>query len=483
MPESKKFLDVIYVGEDQRFFNLLKQNITDIVNDTDKEIYFEQSRVPDGQYPTTFKSFWLKSPMAIILDFASYAENGDERYDYLIGLARLLRQNEQTRSIITISVYDYLQKTEVVEQVLMAGIRFNYIKSSENDLIANELLHILNIPGFQAHELAIAEKEMTISISQDLRIGYASSNYLRVETNIPLTVGVELQLSKNPFQGVQNLPLVVEVHKPNDGACYYPYKFPYHLYYKKLGDVEFKSVELTEMNEVTKPKWARVLVVDPDLEFIDNSLAPFDQIEFTLNIQSDVISALEEITRFKPHIISVQNLDESQIKKLKTAAKDSLFLSFKDRSNAPLTSTDSLTFNFIEKALVKYDSAKKPEFGEELFFDSRHKFTVAHLEREIKVMGFNESLVYFTSDDQLPLYCVFRMRYPFDGLMTTVPNYSKNEKFSKCYVGLLNYNTESMIQRTRREFNSIFAKDVVMKRNEEIDEFKKLNDKFSKKDD
>ena len=152
-------ISVLYVGQDPVFYDGLRKDMKKILNKNSKLVKFEQKAIGKDHYPKFFKKVWKKKPTAIILDFSSYVEGVDLNYERLSGIARLLRQNKETRPILTIAVHDFLQTKGVVEDLLLSGIRFNYIKSSENDLMANEILSVLSIIGLEAQNYAVAKTE------------------------------------------------------------------------------------------------------------------------------------------------------------------------------------------------------------------------------------------------------------------------------------------------------------------------------------
>jgi hypothetical protein len=481
MPQD--IAQIFYIGEDMNFFINLHDDLKKLQKDDNQVVELERRAVPSGHYPVLFKELWSRKPAAVLLDFAGYAAKNDSRMQFLMGVMKLLRQNFATKPILTLAIHDYLQSPVLVELLLLAGVRFNYIKSAENDLVAHEIQTILNIKGLEAKPLAQALDNTECQVIQDLRVSYATSEFLRVETNVSLTVGKVLHLSKHPFSNPENSNILsVKVAPSTEGALYFPYKYSYQLHYHDRETDRAEKKDITFLGETPIPRQTRVLIVDSQLEFIDEKLPDLDELNFSLNIQSDFQSVPKVMERFKPHIVAVQNLEPEQIAKIKTLLhpKASL-LKFKSQEKAPLCTSAPLTFSMVEDLARAYQNKVTVDLSGKFFFSSSHPGCVAKVAHAITIKALSEGQVYFESKIEFPEFCVLEMLQPFKTLITTIPTRSKLENLKKCQVGIFNYTSESEIQKIRQRINSIFTKESQLKREKDKEVLAQANANFLEK--
>ena len=144
-----------------------------------------------------------------------------------------------------------------------------------------------------------------------------------------------------------------------------------------------------------------------------------------------------------------------------------ILLQFGCKTGEALTSSENLSFEYICQIHKTFE--KKNPFNRkgQFFFSNYDPKVIASIGLNIKILGFNECLLFFTCEDmELTEGTVLRMSQPFDALVTVIPNEETNEKLKDGYCGLLNFMSEDQLRAIRQQFHFIFTADAREKKNE-----------------
>lgn len=467
---------ITYIGVDHLFFKDFKENIIKLSKDSNTSVNFKRINVPDGSFPKIFKDLWESPPGLIIFDFASYSSDGDERYNFLIGLSTLIRQNSRMKNCTLIAVYDYLVKDEVIEQVLMNGIRYNFIKSSENDILPNTTFSIIKTVELPEFLIAIPEEPIEGVIKQTMRIGYLTKDFFRIETNSNFNINQEVELIDHPldFKG----PIKCTVSEPEEGALYYHLKKAYYL--KFLTEQGLKtSHSIKHLNDKYKPKWVRTFIYDPKLEFIDDDLPLLSSLPFTLRIETDLNECIKKIKTFQPHIVVTQAAKAEDVESIKReSAAQTILLQFASKSGETLSSSEDLSFEYVLEIFKTFQDKNPFNKKGKIFFSNNDPKVITSIRHVVEIKGFNENMIFFNCPTNLTEGIVLKMSHPFNALITLIQNEETDEKLKDCYCGILNLMSEAQVRKIRQQFHYIFTAEAREKRLNDVMELQEKNKEF-----
>ncbi|MBT4936474.1 hypothetical protein HON22_01005 [Candidatus Peregrinibacteria bacterium] len=264
------------------------------------------------------------------------------------------------------------------------------------------------------------------------------------------------------------------------------------------------------------PKKIKVLIVDKELEILKNTEKCLDDYPFSINVQTNLMEEHFQINRHSPHIIAFayehidEEVDDISDAPLKTNGKESfsrMLNIIKSKEgyepivvmfNAKNTSEDlqeiygypktighagSIDMELIvqfeklaEKNLTK-NEGKDKNTETKVFFKNSDKGSIVRFKREVLIKALDESQIYFTTQDTIPLYTVFSLHVPFKAHLTVIPH-EENSSYSKeknMYRALINCIGEQEKQKVRQFINQILGIEKTEKEEAEKREFDKKN--------
>jgi len=491
-----KKLKLSYVGEDSKTFADIAKALAKTLSVDGIELETIPFDAPKNSGIKQFTKIWDNPPQLLLLDFANYdnSANTKERFEAMLNLATYIRSDWKTKKITTVALHDLLTLPLTIKKVLLSGVRFNHIKSSETLQALEQIISRVVDNRSKYPTFALAKENREVELFQDIVISYLEKNYIRVETNVPLPVGGLVELTDHPYK--QDIRLLkAHVESAKEGALFYNYRFAYHLNINQTLSEMAASFNLEKKfnqlkNNIT-PKWVRVFVVDPQLEFLRRKMPNLDSFPFSIKFQSNFDDALEKIEKFLPQIIAIQNVPDEQIAKLKSLIQRCQnfhphLLHFKIKKGEDNSSNETelktnapLEWSTLEKIHSLYARKGNMEGMERIFFRQSYPEAVAVIKRSIKIVAYTEDGVFFHCEDELHAWTVFRITYPIDCLITIIhpPQDMTGEDIKDCYYGVFNNFTEQAKKQIRQHINEVFTKDRKAAELKEREEFYQLNQK------
>jgi len=230
------------------------------------------------------------------------------------------------------------------------------------------------------------------------------------------------------------------------------------------------------------PKKVKVLVLDQSLSIFKELKKHQDKIDYALNIQTVLVKDYFQISRMRPQLIVVNfdsgfNNEEnlgSMIEKLKEMeGYDPYFLLFNFKEDI-----NKLESKFGYGNLLIYPEHIKLETISVLALkihgridhgNPEHRVyipmsshdSVITITSDIEVMGMTESIFYFKSKLDIPMWTVFQIETPISMFVTVVPHkeggHFKDE--ANCYRSLINGVGEKEKAQLRALINKSFSVD------------------------
>lgn len=476
MSESNdNIFKISYVGEDQLYLSNFSKQISELIEGKFNESQIEAFDLSSNRFAKTFKDLWRRNPHVVILDYSSYASSGDTRFNHLLNLTRLLTQHSTFKNTLIIGIHDYLQSDHVINQLLCVGIKLNYIKSGEQDQISNKIMSHFNINEENEFILAYPDYGQNIISRAPMRLSYASSDFLRVETNQQLNINDVFEIKNQGGLEEESIkPIMVNVSAPEQGALYYDYQYAYYLKFCN-NDGKDRKMKLSHLKISSVPKWIRVLVLDPKLEFINETMPEIENLPYTIKIESDLNHSKDIIENFKPHITVVQNLSHEEYLDLEqVVSQNSILMWFKAEQEIKLSTGDKLSFDIINSLFRSFEKKNKFKTKGEVFFSRNDSESVVEKDYLLHIIAFNEQKIYFECPDSIEIGSVMKIETPAYGHITIVENVNTDGRLKDHYCADLNYLDEDEIQKIRRYFHYVLTKDARQKR---ADDIKQLFDK------
>lgn len=217
---------------------------------------------------------------------------------------------------------------------------------------------------------------------------------------------------------------------------------------------------LKERSHQTVPKKLKVMVVDSTLEFMKNIIQALEEFPYALNVQTKFTADFYQLRRTLPHLIAVC-LDEEEnneeclktlVEKIKTIKDYHPYLlvfnahELKDlKANAKdlkvITYPHLVSLNELRNmAKLLDDKLHITDALTKVFPSSHSENAKMHVKREIKVLSMTESVVYFQSKVEIPMWTPFIVRQPVQMLLTVIPVLadSEHKNSPKVYRALIN---------------------------------------------
>lgn len=236
---------------------------------------------------------------------------------------------------------------------------------------------------------------------------------------------------------------------------------------------------LLERHENVIEKKLKILIVDASLDIFNALEKDVDSFRYSLNIQTVLTGDFYHIERTTPHLI-VFRLDEQSnseqvislmIEKIQSIDEYDPYILIFNCTRTSQMMRDELNYEnclsysgdlFIDeiKHMAKIlDSKRKiSDSKRKVFLKLKDEKSVMFIKKEVKVLGMTESILYFESKLDIPMWTVFRVDNPVKMLITIVPH--KNDGFFKTeknvYRSLINGAGEKEKAQIRQLINQSF---------------------------
>ncbi|MFT6631403.1 MAG: hypothetical protein ACJAS4_001352 [Bacteriovoracaceae bacterium] len=230
-----------------------------------------------------------------------------------------------------------------------------------------------------------------------------------------------------------------------------------------------------------EPKKLKVMIIDDTLEILKGVKGRVDEFLYSLNFQTFLMGDNYQIQRTMPHLI-VYNISEKNtldvlaeiIEKIKSIEEYNPFVLVQGSQ----IGTDDLrgkhTYNHlmcVGKEIgvdtiisISHKLNEKHQIsqaGEKVFFRYSDKESNIFLKRKVKVLGMTESVMYFQSPIEIPMWTVFRVEKPIKMFLTVVPHKEGGEFSTQenSYRSLINGVGELEKADIRRLINSTLGEE------------------------
>jgi hypothetical protein len=230
-----------------------------------------------------------------------------------------------------------------------------------------------------------------------------------------------------------------------------------------------------------EPKKLKVMIIDDTLEILKGVKGRVDEFLYSLNFQTFLMGDNYQIQRTMPHLI-VFNISEKNtldvlaeiIDKIKSIEEYNPFVLVQGSQ----IGTDDLrgkhTYNHlmcVGKEIgvdtiisISHKLNEKHQIsqaGEKVFFRYSDKESNIFLKRKVKVLGMTESVMYFQSPLEIPMWTVFRVEKPIKMFLTVVPHKEGGEFSTQenSYRSLINGVGELEKMDIRRLINSTLGEE------------------------
>lgn len=230
-------------------------------------------------------------------------------------------------------------------------------------------------------------------------------------------------------------------------------------------------------NRVSRdPKKLKILVVDETLDLFKELDKKHQSFKYSINFQTHLGENSQVISRYTPHLIAFDMSDNrnqiedfSRMMEMISLVKDykpfvlafgvdqqkAAILKQKNYLNVMTYSQSIGTDMLLEMAKKLDEKLHITEKNKKVFVKATDKFARIHIKREIKVISMTESVLYFESKYEIPMWTVFRVNSPPEFLITVVPHI-KEGKFSNqenTYRALINFTGEKEKAQLRALIN------------------------------
>lgn len=195
-------------------------------------------------------------------------------------------------------------------------------------------------------------------------------------------------------------------------------------------------------DEQVIPKRIKILVIDESLEMFKQLDGTPENFPYSINFQTRTTKDFYQLNRTQPHLV-IFNFDEEHnnlailkelVKSIKSASYYApILLVFNiDKSSKELQESlnfsNTLTYsNSVDLEIVKEFSErldnkfKISSVPGKVFFKTTDNNSVMTLKREAKIVGITESVVYFKTLYEIPMWTTFIVDQPIEMLMTVLP--------------------------------------------------------------
>ncbi len=515
-------IKVIYIGLDAKYWDKLKERFNDVYSELDFEF---QSITPTEKFNAldTFKELYWSKPQILYIDFSYLVEemillakwlcrNNEMRLISLVGLydnkdgfetisravSASVRLHHIKSNEIQDVVYDpislldvnlaqmphYVRSSELDQFELWLPLRLSYVDHDHFHIETNSYLELGKIVEIDSHPLVdiMPSRKVFVEKFHDRNLYY----------NRRFAYDLEFVYRDNDFFSATNKDWKLYKQIKNN-----PEEVN-HLSLSKLkkaeilDEIEKRKKYSAQINESIdewmksnlgkiEPKKLKVMIIDETLEVLDDLHGKIRNFPYSLNIQTELLNDCYQVQRTMPHLIVVKmgkinnkKMIENIFKKIEQISRykpyvflfspeeDSLFWQNLFNYKQVMGTAEKFDLEKLKKLARALDEKVKiSQTTSKVFFNAADERSTIYLKREAKILGMTESVLYFESKLEVPMWTVFLVKKPVRMLLTVVPHkedgdFSKNEN---CYRCLINAVGEAEKASLRRLINKSFDVD------------------------
>lgn len=514
-------LNVYYIGKDKLYWEKIKRVFTR--DYPEFKFSFDQSSIDDCVNPRScFKKIYHGHYHIVYLDFSTHSDemlylakllnrNNEMRLISVVGLFELINRDYIDRSIsaeVRINhikssemhdvIYDplsllnvnfahkpaFVRSKELETLTINQPLRIGYIEDNYFHVETNSYLKVGDIINIDHHPLELIMPSHKVYVSKfyekDLyynkRFAY-DLEFIYIDNDFFTSTNENWLLYKK----YKNNPVTMEEELGEDVKEEVIRDMTYRK--KKFKPIKAEIDQwLKEREGAVVPKKLKIMVVDEELNIFSELDANTSEFPYTLNVQTFLVGDYYQVKRSMPHLLvyhvtEERNTIENFFKMFHSLVKQGVEMPYFFLTNTSTSSNELRSQLSFEKILATKDELKLSDIRKlaETLDEKKH-ITYAHskvfisstdpaskmwMKRDVKVLGMTESILYFSSEVEVPMWTVFRVKEPVDMLLTVVPHKDdgdfKSEK--NCYRCLINGTGELEKAKIRQMVNLSFKEE------------------------
>lgn len=229
-----------------------------------------------------------------------------------------------------------------------------------------------------------------------------------------------------------------------------------------------------------EPKKLKILVVDEDLRLFHDLDRLKDDFVYSINFQTYLGENSHVIERFTPHLIAFhfggERNNEADFERVidriqKISDYDPIIIAFglspsqqafvdEIKTVRIIGYTQDIEPQLLLSLAQKMDNKLHiTDWDQKVFLRSSDETSCIYIKRNIKVVSMNESILFFESEVEIPLWTIFKVTHPIPFFITVVPHrdgsqYAENKKI---YRALINGTNEEVKTKLRRMINQTLS--------------------------
>lgn len=513
-----------YFGDDEAYYRTLVGEFgknTRMIIDFRKEFESDEKKIQ-----SFFIKIFRERPTCIFIDFSKNTQ------DYL-HLARIISRIQTDNKLVTVGLVDYLSPPEVMGESIATGVTLTHIKSAETYDVIFDVARLVAPQEIGEHGFAKATLKDEYEAGVPAKIGYINNDGLHIETDHHLQKGDRVRINHHWTTNRIVPSREVFVQEVSTKNLFYHFKYAVDLEFlfvdeflppegMDLAVIDEKKAEREELiryyrkqlsrwitdNETRSfEKKAKVLVVDRQFHFYDNQPRT-DRHAYTIRCVPYLTDVGVELDRLEPQVIAFalepdtepenKNTNERLVQLMrvlkgkyqenapfvvvfncKTPSKE-----FQDTFLYPhvMTTDAELSVDVLVKMAEIFDkkisknimpSAKDSKV--KVFLKKSNAASLTEIIIPITVVKLSESDMIFQCEREIPIGTNLHLRKPVDMYVHVQP--TKNQGKVPEYHGLIHCLGEEAKQELRKFVNSVFFREHDEKKEAEVTEFNKLNEK------
>lgn len=323
---------VLYVGTDKGYAKTLSDRLKSHFSYITDLVLNYYSKFDTVKFEKIVVDIHDISPVIIYVDLSSNSKEFFELINYV----------KRDHKFANIPVVALVEKKELLKKSLLYKIDFVHIK-------CGEIHDVLYDPMFMAFpklvkrpDFAMAKFKNEAKASIHMMVGYATANYIHVETDALLTVDEEISLDlKIPSSILPSRGF--SVSKKYNTDLIYDFKYAYDLRYHYVDypeftqeeeeDPQFEKIKEHKIKEFenlvlyhkkkvkdwvndailfSRQKSSKIVVFDPVLNVFRATEESSRGHKFSMRVQTSLEGTLIEIDRIRPHIIAFNFQNEGE---------------------------------------------------------------------------------------------------------------------------------------------------------------------------
>lgn len=376
--DQKKQEVILYIGDDHRYWSMLKERIVSIIGP--RSIVYKMRTIKSFSklYVDMLKVSILK-PQIIYLDFTKNPKQ-------VLMMAKLLRTLNGTKDIIVIALFDPSVDESLMADARSAGISITHVKGIEIHDVAYDGLVLMYRNENITCKFAMASTQKEIELQEPVRVRHITDDYIRIEGNISLDKGEELIFETKNLGRALACKRFTVFDSGNNGL-YYDYLHWYKLtpsFLDPLLPPLEGSSETAEERRLKEKEWndkrdelkesykewvdnnyrpdvqveAKILIIDKKLRLVEHWQRTTSNRTFDVNYQQFLINPEEELSRMAPNLIIFGMDPRTQVPVGDSTEGTPGYLNDKAATNLPQNASMDLT--------LKSSTSKKEEEEDEL---------------------------------------------------------------------------------------------------------------------